>query len=435
MKERVLSTVGARGMGPVAVAILVASSFVSACGEGQGGVAWTTSVDTVGGTVRVVNTPPATGGGPMLVGEELFRIGTAAGEGVTSFGEIRSIAVLDDGRFAVADRQYQEIRLFDGEGRHVRTFGGEGAGPGELLGMQGAYVDHEGLLRVAEVGNARLSVFHPDNGFVTSFPFRVFRFGFHGPWEAAVDSEGRTFVNSAGAYGPPGRFWNMLRIYDPSMTQLDSIPYHDYTDDIQRDDLPWAWRVASGPQGPSWRMVPFFNRARDLVVPTGEFWSSTEGTPELEVVRWRPGGDTAVVLLSRRQPEPVGAAERDSVMAEIRAELAETYPSPPTLDASRVPESKPPLYGLSLDDRTRLWVRVTDPVVETTGYDVFNEDGSYAETVALPFRVDQWVPPVVHGDTLWAVVTDEVDVQYVVRALLTRRRGEGSGTSDVGIPD
>ena len=88
------------------------------------------------------------------------------------------------------------------------------------------------------------------------------------------------------------------------------------------------------------------------------------------------------------------------------------------MNPSRVPDTKPPVYALSLDDRGRLWARITDPAADTTAYDVFDRDGSYAETVALPFRVDPWIPPVTRGDTLWAVVTDEVDVQYVVRGRL-----------------
>ena len=35
----------------------------------------------------------------------------------------------------------------------------------------------------------------------------------------------------------------MLRIYDPTMTQLDSIPYHDYTDDFMQIDLTARYTV------------------------------------------------------------------------------------------------------------------------------------------------------------------------------------------------
>ena len=373
------------------------------------------SVDTVGGIVRVTNTPPPIGAQPTLVAEEDLRVGDVEGGGSASFGMIRSIAVLADGRFAVGDGQAEEVRVFDRDGRHLRTFGGPGAGPGELRGMQGVFVDHEGLLRVAEQGNARLSVFDPDTGFVTSFPLRLFSYRFRGPWEAAIDSAGRTLVASSGQFGQ-GRSWFMLRMYDPTMTQLDSVPYHDYTDEFQEDDPPGAWRVALGSNAFTWAAVPFYSQPQESLAPTGEFWTSSEGVPQVEVARWTPPGDTSLILVSRRPPQPVAPAERDSAMAELIADFAKRTATPPKLDPSRVPSTKPPLYGLSLDDRGRLWVRVTDPAADSTVYDIFSRDGSHAGTVALPFRVDPWIPPVPRGDTLWAVVTDEMDVQYVVRA-------------------
>lgn len=370
-------------------------------------------MDTIGGRVWVVNRPPASGPAPTHVGQEELRVGTMEGGGPTSFGLIRSIAVLPDGRFAISDSQAEEVRVFDRDGRHLRTFGGDGAGPGELSGMQGAYVDQDGLLRVAEQGNARLSVFHPDTGFVTSVPFRLFSYGVRGPWAATIDSTGATRVASSGQYGE-GRFWNMLRIYDSSMTQVDSIPYYDYTDDAERE-MPGAWRVSLA-NGFTWAPVPFYSRRYEALAPTGDFWSSAEGEAQLEIVRWRPPGDTSFVLVSGRVPPPVTTAERDSAMAELRERLAQQVSGPPSLEPSRVPSTKPPVYGLSLDDRGRLWARVTEPSADTTVYDIFHDDGGFAETLFLPFGVDAWIPPVVSGATLWAVVTDQLDVQYAVRA-------------------
>lgn len=377
---------------------------------------WSVVADTVDGVLRVINTPPGPAPPPTLAAEEELRVGTVEGGGPASFGIIRSIAVLPDGRFAVADAQAEEMHLFGPDGRHLRTFGGEGAGPGELQGLQGVHVDHEGMLRVAEQGNARLSIFHPDTGYVTSYPLRLYSYSFRGPWDAVVDSAGRTFVDSSGRYGE-GRSWNMLRVYDPDMKQLDSIPYYDYTDDSEGDQ-PGAWRVNLGPGAYTWAPVPFYSRAYQILTPTGEFWSSAEGQAQLAVARWTPPGDTSLVLTSRRQPDPVTSAERDSAMTALRERVAERISAPPSLDASRVPASKPPLYGLSLDDRGRLWVRLTEPTADTTAYDVLDRDGGHAETVRMSFRVDRYVPPVVRGDTVWAVVTDELDVQYVIRARL-----------------
>jgi hypothetical protein len=400
-----------RGKSALATLLLAAG-----CGGDGGRSAWTAAVETSGGVRRVVNTPPPAGAQPTLAAAEEWRIGIVEGEGPTSFGMIRSVAVLPDGRIAVADGQAEEVRLFAPDGQYLRTFGGRGSGPGELRGMQGVHVDHEGMLRVAEQGNARLSVFHPDQGFVTSWPLRLFSFSFRGPWGAAIDADGRTFVASSGQFGE-GRFWRMLRVYDPPMNQLDSIPYDEYTGDLD-GDMPGAWRVNLGAGSWSWAPVPFYSSTREVLTPTGEFWSSREGTAQLEIARWTPPADTSLVLTSRRRPDPVTAAERDSAMHELREQLATRVATPPRLDASRVPATRPPLYGLSLDDDGRLWVRLSEPTADTTAYDVFGRDGRHAETVWVPFRVDAYVPPVVRGDTLWAVVLDELDVQYVVRARL-----------------
>jgi hypothetical protein len=397
------------------LATLVAAFLVSGCAANEGeAVGWTVVVDTVGGAVRVTNTPPATGARPTLVGVEEMRVGTLAGEGPESFGRIRSIAVLDDGRFAVADALAEEVRLFDRDGRHLRTFGGEGQGPGELMGMQGVFLDHEGMLRVAEQRNARLSVFDPDSGLVRTLPVQIFSYGFRGPWAAAIDSAGRTAVASAGQYGE-GRYWNMLRLYDSSMNQLDSIPYHEYTNALHEGDPPGAWLITLG-NGFTFAQVPFFAQPWQIVDPSGEFWTSAEGAAQLEVARWAPPGDTSLVLRSLRPPEPVTAAERDSAMAEVVSSLEQRIQRVPKLDPGRVPSTKPPLYGMSLDGLGRLWVQLTDEHADTTVYDIFDRDGRYAETLTLPVRVDPWIPPVLRGETVWVVVKDDADVQYVVRA-------------------
>lgn len=411
-------------MPPINKHTIVVVLFLAACGAGTqpDDAGWSTVVDTVGGVVHVVHTPHSAGPVVTRVAEEEWRIGTVDGVGPTSFGMIRSVAVLADGRFAVGDAQAEEVRLFTADGRHLRTFGGEGAGPGELRGMQGVHVDHEGLLRVAEAVNARLSVFDPESGFVTSYPLQIYTIRFRGPWGAAVDSAGRTFVESAGQYGE-GRYWYMTRVYDERMNQLDSIPFEEYTTAILHQDQPGAWRIDLG-GGFTWAPVPYYSNPHRVVTPTGEYWSSAPATSHLEVARWTPAGDTSLVLTSRRRPDPVTAAERDSAMRAVRANVAERVANPPNLNASRVPATKPPLHGLSLDDHGRLWVRLTEPMADSTVYDVFERDGALAATVRMPFRVDRYVPPVVRGDTTWAVVTDELDVQHIVRA---RLRAGGGG--------
>ncbi len=408
------------GFGRAGAAVLTVIA-AGACGSESPTTGWRSIVDTSGSVVRVVNTAPSDGAGPTMTAEVELRVGTVEGNGPDAFGRIRSVAVLEDGRFAVADAQAEEVRLFDRNGRHLVTFGGKGEGPGELMGMQGVHTDHQGLLRVAEQGNARLSVFHADSGFVTSYPLRLFSYSFAGPWSAAIDEVGRTMVASSGQYGE-GRFWNMLRVYDRTMTQVDSIPYDEYTDDAEDEEPEGAWRITLA-RGWTYAQIPFYAfyaRPYAVLTSTGEFWSTSSGAGQLEIARWTPPGDTSLIVISERATLPVTRSERDSAMTALRASLSEWVTDVPALDPSRVPGSKPPLYGLALDDHGRVWALITDFDADTTVYDVFGPEGRHSESVVLRFPVDQWIPPVIRGDTVWAVSTDDLDVQYVVRARLRR---------------
>lgn len=58
-------------------------------------------------------------------------IGTQDGEAY-EFSAIKGAARLSGGRFAVADERSRQIRFFDSTGRHTKTVGGKGQGPGEF---------------------------------------------------------------------------------------------------------------------------------------------------------------------------------------------------------------------------------------------------------------------------------------------------------------
>lgn len=394
--------------------LLASAATLAACAEEPAATdSWAVEVDTVAGILHVTNVPPASGPAVTLHGVEEMRVGSVTGSGPDAFGHIRSLALLPDGRFAVADGQPQEVRVFAADGAHQRTFGGEGEGPGDLAGLQGVMTDPDGLLRVPEQGNARMSLFDPDSGFVSSLPLRFSSHSGVGPWDAVVDPAGRWIVDSSGQFGE-GRFWSMVRIYDPDMQQTDSVPYYDYTDDFG-DDVPGAWFINLGNGASTWARIPFYPQPWQTLTSRGQFWSTTGGSPLLEAHRWTPTGDTLLTLRSQRRPAPVTVAERDSAMKAARDRLEQMIPTPPSLNPAEVPDTKPPVFAISVDDGDRLWVRLTEHHAAPTVYDVFDLDGRHVETVELPGRVDRYVPPTIVGDRVWAVVIDELDVQSVVR--------------------
>lgn len=129
---------------PFCVLVLV---WVAACDEGSGStVPSVVSHDSAGVQIITTSAPAwAPGTGWTIDDEPVLSIGLAEGEAPYLFGEISGAARFADGFIAVADRQGAEIRLFNQDGRHVRSMGRRGKGPGEFSDLSGLWRCGDGL--------------------------------------------------------------------------------------------------------------------------------------------------------------------------------------------------------------------------------------------------------------------------------------------------
>lgn len=404
---------------PVPLLLLLLVGVLPAC-AGAGGdadAAWTASVDTLpNGAVHVINTPPASGdpaeAAPVTWRlEEDFRLGGPDVQGPTSFGQVAQIAVDSEGRVAVLDFQAQELRVFGPDGAHLRTFGGKGGGPGELDWGFGVISDGDRFL-IPENGNARLSVFHADSGFITSHRTRFHSYGIFG-WDAVVDTAGRIVVPSSGLAPSGGQF--VMRTYDRTMNPLDTLAYRAYPDESGTG----SWRMTTGPGSWAPVSVPFHAREHHVLDRTGPLWFAEAG-PAYRLKRYVPGGDTLRVVEVRRPTRPVTSADRDSAVDAIRSQLRErgidTEP-----DWSRIPDVHPAIHGLVLADDGDLWVRTSAPDESSTTYDVLDDQGRYRGTALIPSRLHGSIEPIIRGDRIWAVVLDELDVMQLVAGRLVEQ--------------
>ncbi len=65
-----------------------------------------------------------------LAGQPGLQLGTVEGNSAEQFFRVSGAVRLSDGRIAVANAGSQELRLFTPGGRHLRSVGGPGGGPG-----------------------------------------------------------------------------------------------------------------------------------------------------------------------------------------------------------------------------------------------------------------------------------------------------------------
>ena len=389
--------------------ILLLALLPSSCETSGGAGAWTVTVDTLpSGAAHVVNIPPGHDAGPTWIIEEELRIGSLEDEGPVSFAEIKGLVVTEAGHIAILDSQSQEVRVFGDTGEHLVTFGGKGGGPGEFETAWGLMRAPDGKLWVPDHRNARMSVLDLEGGFEESFPLHVLSRSF--VWRGAMTVDGHILKPSI-TLGSPRR--DVLRVYDQEMTLLDSLPMPERPPYDPKDPPGAFYWEAPGGSAMGYMGVPYYPQRQNLLDPRGGIWSREAGDYSYRIKHWEPAGDTALVLETQRFPVPISPAERDSVIEGVRLQLQERGDA--RQDWSKVPETRAAVTSMFLTEEGRLWVQTASPDT-LNSYDIYERSGSYVGTVISSLSPIQWIPPIVRGDLFWAVVVDEFDVPYVVRA-------------------
>ena len=279
--------------------LVVAWVALVGCGDTGSRSNWTTLRDTLpSGTVHVTNIPAANVSPTWTLVEEL-RVGSLDGTGPDAFAYLKGLVALDGGGFAVLDSQVQELRVFGPDGAHVATHGGKGRGPGEFVDANGLMLGSNGRLWVPDARNGRMSVFDPVDGFIEAFPFAAGYYGW--AWNG-------TMVDGNRIHRPwwSGGNREQIRVYDLTMTLVDSLPLpSDQPEDEAYDprSQPGLFYVEVG-NGYSLYRIPFFAGEVRHIDSRGHVWSTRDGDPEYRLARWEPGGDTSLLVETRRAFRP-----------------------------------------------------------------------------------------------------------------------------------
>ena len=116
------------------------------------------TLDTTGAVV--VTSAPLSSDATCTISEEpTLVIGDNERDDNQWFSVIRGAGRLSDGSVAVADRYAAEIRIYDREGRHLRSMGRSGEGPGEFRNPFGLWVTSGDTLWAGDYRPWRYNVF------------------------------------------------------------------------------------------------------------------------------------------------------------------------------------------------------------------------------------------------------------------------------------
>lgn len=383
------------GIGRSLSLIVLFGLGASGCSESTRQTEPSIVIDTLpGGAVRVTSQGEGDwsldGAGWSLDPE--LRIGSLEGEH-DAFARIEAVELLSDGRIVVLDRGAHTVTVFDSSGGHLSSFGGDGDGPGELRFPVSLNQGPAGNLWVGDVRADRFTVFTADGALLDTHRY------------PADEITGR------GDFAADGRFRDLsfrrLLVLDEQFRPEDTILMPEFEGEVFRPASP-----ASSPGSFSMvalRPVPFTARQVNALSPDGSLWVGV--TDRYALARLGSDGDTVRII--RR-----AGVERHPVTAEERAAAVEDL-SPliehgADLDLSRIPETKPYFSRFLFADDGHLWVQMeTEAGFSGQRWDVFDPTGVHLGSVETELDLGTMV---IRDGHVLGVVTDELDIQYVVRA-------------------
>lgn len=398
---------------------------VSACTDEPGGSAWDGIVKDSAGIQLVENRADGlwAAGRPWEL-LEVVRIGAADGDLDYQFGEIAGVTLGDSGEIFVLDQHTADVRVFTPDGVFRRSFGGPGAGPGELAsGGVAALLNGPGdTLFVADMGNQRVVRFlesgQSAGGFRVDFVDRgiplqwaalptgkivVHLHPFPQPDEAALDV--RDAIVALDGHGA---------VLDTLLTTAVNPMF------VVRAGKPSLLYFAAQP---TWTL--------------GDSGSVYYGLgDEYRIGHFARGGTLTRVVGKTFTPQPVTEQDQ-TILLDAFAELMVRQQATPTAvrqfrDEARFAETFAAYRAFHSGPHGTLWVQRVTPLRElgpevfgsqlhagSSTWEVFGPDGRFLGAVPMPPR---FTPLEFIDDRIYGVWRNDVDVQHlmVLRIVLPR---------------
>ena len=354
---------------------------------------------------------------------EELRIGSVDDE-ERMLTRVQDLAVDADGRVYVGQPQDNVIRVFDAQGRPVRTIGGPGQGPGELerLVAFGLLAD---TLWATDLASRRVTFFSLDGEPLDAVTIRpAVDPPFSGFGADMMFPDGTAMSPVGVPVGVPG--------IDLSRVPLLRVNRRgEILDTFATSSLERRWTSAEGRNGePVTVSQTFDDEALVAVSRTGERVARVErpGVSSPEAASFRVTVTDAATrdtvftrdyeyLPVRMDPVVVDTAVARSVAGRVRFFSGEAETEAAVRSAMHIPEYFLPVARAEYSETGALWLQREDLPDADHAWWVLDDRGEISARVTLPMG---FTPQLIRANELWGVELDELDVPYVVRYRIVR---------------
>ena len=391
---------------------------------------------TVGDTlvVRTTGAIPEAGTHTLT---ELWRVGDVAGvDSTISFGRINGFSLQPDGTVAVFDVTGPTLRIYDAQGKYVRTIGRKGAGPGEYSQSNGLAYLNDGRLAFWDPSTARVTLYNADGSVESEWEPPV-----TGMWRSdalypvnthalAIEST-IPQITPDGEPPPRGPRPSAYFLYDSAGSITDTL----------RIPLPAEEPATLTAENENMSMVmsvPFVPSAHSALLPDGRLATAFGRDYVIQL----SNGDQPMRVERAAPTVPTTDGERTNARERTESQVQRVLPEW-QWDGPSIPDVKPAIGSLRAMSDNRLWVLASAPGElipenerdtprpaapggppppavdawrEPTWYDVFEPGGEYFARIVMPPRTRLLGA---RGDLAWGVVTDEDDVPFLVKWQIT----------------
>lgn len=356
---------------------------------------------------------------PLWRVEPVARAGAGDGPGGLTF--VSDVTVARDGTLYVSQPQEKVVKVYSAAGRYLRSFGREGAGPGEFdrpstLGWRGD------TLWVADPAQGRISLFRPDGTFLRSIAFS----------HTSRATDGRLQIpGSLLADGSVLGWWqaplNVLARGPVTVPMVRFTAAGEPINVIARTESRNEFGQLVDGTSRTYFPQPFTDSPLDAVAPDGSsvviVRRNAATTPERTVFSVQRTDASGRVTLSRNysyRPLPLSSGAVDRALDEHVSGLGHTRIRTPEAATLRRqlrehlyrPRFLPPVTALVLGRDGTIWLRREELGRPMAWWHVLDPSGRIIARAWFPARLD-----VRYADRtqLWAVKLDELDVPTLVR--------------------